>query len=315
MVNPKTNRDLSVSLSSVEAGHWYSRQIRLTGGAPDTPNVVTAGHLLKWSSLKEATLHNAVAQFAAQHKLDPNALRQFVQTQAPLNTRGQVLVDRARTARTAVTFQHLEDWRNLSQQHRNTLTLEGYAADHNLNPLRLMEHIRMDGSLRDAGKVLEKFTRNERFTSITEEHLLGWSRIYRTPGPGLAMAAFFPVVLNTFEGLRSVPREYLEVARVYEFSVAQTLARVVAPAAAPSLFTGIQLSLIYAWLATLGAEYLLASGKGLGNTLIDGREHFWMDLVLFGVVVIGLVGFALNWVLAAAERRLLAWRDRTVAKY
>jgi len=119
----------------------------------------------------------------------------------------------------------------------------------------------------------------------------------------VAMAAFFPVVLNTFEGLRSVPREYLEVARV------------VAPAAAPSLFTGIQLSLIYAWLATLGAEYLLASGKGLGNTLIDGREHFWMDLVLFGVVVIGLVGFALNWLLAAAERRLLAWRDRTVAKY
>ena len=40
-----------------------------------------------------------------------------------------------------------------------------------------------------------------------------------------------------------------------------------------------------------------------------------MDLVLFGVVVIGLVGFALNWLLAAAERRLLAWRDRTVARY
>lgn len=131
----------------------------------------------------------------------------------------------------------------------------------------------------------------------------------------VAMAAFFPVVLNSFEGLRSVPREYLEVARVYEFSVWQTLARVIAPAAAPSLFTGIQLSLIYTWLATLGAEYLLASGKGIGNTLIDGREHFWMDLVLFGVVVVGLVGFALNWVLGAIEKRLLAWRDRTLAQY
>ncbi|AYM95406.1 ABC transporter permease [Acidovorax sp. 1608163] len=131
----------------------------------------------------------------------------------------------------------------------------------------------------------------------------------------VAMAAFFPVVLNTFEGLRSVPREYLEVARVYEFSVWQTLTRVVAPAAAPSLFTGIQLSLIYTWLATLGAEYLLASGKGIGNTLIDGREHFWMDLVLFGVVVIGLVGFVLNAALSALERRLLAWRERTVAQY
>ena len=89
----------------------------------------------------------------------------------------------------------------------------------------------------------------------------------------------------------------------------------VAPAAAPSLFTGTQLSLIYSWLATLGAEYLLASGKGIGNTIIDGREHFWMDLVLFGVVVVGLVGFVLNALLAALEKRLLAWRDRTITRY
>lgn len=131
----------------------------------------------------------------------------------------------------------------------------------------------------------------------------------------VAMAAFFPVVLNTFEGIRSVPRESIEVARVFDFSPWQLLTRVIAPSAAPSVFTGIQLSLIYTWLATLGAEYLLASGKGIGNTLIDGREHFEMDLVLFGVVVIGLVGFVLNAVLGALEKRLLAWRERTVARY
>ena len=131
----------------------------------------------------------------------------------------------------------------------------------------------------------------------------------------VAMAAFFPVVLNTFEGIRSVPRESIEVARVFDFSPWQLLTRVIAPSAAPTVFTGIQLSLIYTWLATLGAEYLLASGKGIGNTLIDGREHFEMDLVLFGVVVIGLVGFVLNTVLGALERRLLAWRERTVARY
>ena len=131
----------------------------------------------------------------------------------------------------------------------------------------------------------------------------------------VAMAAFFPVVLNTFEGIRSVPRESIEVARVFDFSPWQLLTRVIAPSAAPSVFTGIQLSLIYTWLATLGAEYLLASGKGIGNTLIDGREHFQMDLVLFGVVVIGFVGFVLNTVLGALERRLLAWRERTVARY
>lgn len=131
----------------------------------------------------------------------------------------------------------------------------------------------------------------------------------------LSLAAFFPVVLNTFEGIRSVPAELIEVARVLRFTRGQLLTRVVLPGAAPSIFAGIHLALIYAWLATLGAEYLLVSGKGIGNLLIDGREHFWMDLVLFGVVVVGLVGFALNWIATRIERRALAWRGRSVASY
>lgn len=131
----------------------------------------------------------------------------------------------------------------------------------------------------------------------------------------IAMAAFFPTVLNTFEGLRSVPREYIEVGRVYGFGVRQQLIYVIAPSAAPSVFTGVQLALIYSWLATLGSEYLMASGQGIGNTLIDGREHFEMDLVLFGVVVIGLVGYVLNAVTGVLERRLLTWRDQTIARY
>ena len=57
----------------------------------------------------------------------------------------------------------------------------------------------------------------------------------------IALAAFFPVVLNTFEGFRSVPRELIEVARVFAFSPLQLWRRVVLPAAAPSIFTGIHL--------------------------------------------------------------------------
>ncbi len=131
----------------------------------------------------------------------------------------------------------------------------------------------------------------------------------------LSLAAFFPVVLNTFEGIRSVPRDFIEVARVFEFSRWQLLRRVVLPSASPSIFAGIHLGLIYAWLATLGAEYLLVAGKGIGNTMIDGREHFWMDLVLFGVIVVGLVGFTLNWIASRIEARLLAWRGRSVAQF
>ncbi|WP_454726615.1 MULTISPECIES: ABC transporter permease [Cupriavidus] len=131
----------------------------------------------------------------------------------------------------------------------------------------------------------------------------------------LSLAAFFPVVLNTFEGIRGVPADLLEVARVLKYSRWQVLLRVVLPAASPSIFAGIHLALIYAWLATLGAEYLLVAGKGIGNTMIDGRENFWMDLVIFGVIVVGLVGFTLNWLASRIEGRLLAWRGRSVAAF
>ena len=131
----------------------------------------------------------------------------------------------------------------------------------------------------------------------------------------LSLAAFFPVVLNTFEGIRGVPADLLEVARVLKFTRWQRWSRVILPAASPSIFAGIHLGLIYAWLATLGAEYLLVSGEGIGNTMIDGREHFWMDLVLFGVIVVGLVGFTLNWIASRIEARALAWRGSSVAQF
>ncbi|WP_338768866.1 ABC transporter permease [Massilia sp. METH4] len=131
----------------------------------------------------------------------------------------------------------------------------------------------------------------------------------------LSLAAFFPVVLNTFEGIRSVPRELIEVGRVFALTPLQMLRRVVLPAALPSIFAGVHLALIYAWLATLGAEYLLTSGIGIGNLLTDGREHLWMDQVLLGIVVVGFVGFALNLVATRIESRLLRWRGTSTGQY
>lgn len=131
----------------------------------------------------------------------------------------------------------------------------------------------------------------------------------------IALASFFPVVLNTFEGIRSTPSELVEVARVLRFSRLQLLTRVVLPAAAPSIFIGLHLGLIYAWMATLGAEYLMVAGPGIGGLLVDGRDHFWMDQVLFGVIVVGAVGIVLNALAALVERRVLAWRGRSAGLY
>jgi sulfonate transport system permease protein len=119
----------------------------------------------------------------------------------------------------------------------------------------------------------------------------------------LSLAALVPVVVHTSDGIRAVSPELLEVARVFRYSRLQIVAHVVLPAALPTIFTGIYLALIYSWLATLGAEYLLVAGSGIGNLLVDGSEQFRMDVVLFGVIVIGVTGWALNALARAVQRR------------
>lgn len=126
----------------------------------------------------------------------------------------------------------------------------------------------------------------------------------------LSLAALVPVVVNTCDGIRTTPPGLLEVARVYGYTRWQTITQVVLPAALPSIFTGVYLALIYSWLATIGAEYLLVAGRGIGNTLVEGSEHFQMDLVIFGMVVIGLVGWLMNASARALERRLSRWTGR-----
>jgi sulfonate transport system permease protein len=124
----------------------------------------------------------------------------------------------------------------------------------------------------------------------------------------IALAAFYPVALNTFEGIRSVSPAHVEVAKVFRFSRLQVFRRVVLPGAAPSIFTGVKVGLVYAWLGTIGAEYLLAAAPGIGNLMIDGRESFQMDKVLLGVILVGAIGFAISAVASRLELRILGWR-------
>lgn len=126
----------------------------------------------------------------------------------------------------------------------------------------------------------------------------------------LSLAALVPVVVNTCDGIRQTPVTLLEVARVHGFTRWQTITQVVLPSAAPAIFTGVYLALIYSWLATIGAEYLLVAGQGIGNILIEGSEHFRMDMVLIGMFVIGLVGWALNACARTLERRIARWSGR-----
>lgn len=119
----------------------------------------------------------------------------------------------------------------------------------------------------------------------------------------IALAAFFPAVLNTEVGCRQVPRSLLEVGKVLEFDRWTTLRRIVIPGALSSIAAGLQIALATAWIGTIGAEYIIDEGQGLGIALSSARIDNRMDLVLVDMITLALIGLGLNLLLRLALRR------------
>ncbi|HET6606596.1 MAG TPA: ABC transporter permease [Rhodopila sp.] len=124
----------------------------------------------------------------------------------------------------------------------------------------------------------------------------------------ILLAALIPVVLNTYEGVRGASAQLIEVGRTLTLTRWQMITRLYLPSALPSIATGVHLALIYAWVASIGAEYFMTVGPGIGGLIIAGRERFQMDLVMLGIVILGLVGFLINRGASLIEARLLRWR-------
>jgi sulfonate transport system permease protein len=124
----------------------------------------------------------------------------------------------------------------------------------------------------------------------------------------VALAAFFPMALNTHESVRNIPATYREVASLYRFGLLHRLRFVLVPYALPGLLTGLKLALSFAWIAVIGAELFLSAAPGLGNLLAAGREQFRLDLLALGIILVGGTGWAMNAAVTALERYLLRWR-------
>lgn len=123
----------------------------------------------------------------------------------------------------------------------------------------------------------------------------------------IALGALIPMTLKTLEGIKGVPHSYLEVARAFEFSRTRLLARIILPAALPSIISGLRLSLSEAWMLVVGAE-LVAASIGIGNVMTLARRLFQTDVVLVGVIVIAVTGFVMDQLLGLLETRFLSWR-------
>ena len=124
----------------------------------------------------------------------------------------------------------------------------------------------------------------------------------------VALAAFFPLFIATQRSVANLSPQLTEAAQVLRLSLWQRLRKLVLPGAAPGIFAGLRLSLIYAWLGTLGAEYFMPSNGGIGALMIGAQQLLRMDVIMSGMLLVGLTGALINLLGQHLETRATRWR-------
>jgi ABC-type nitrate/sulfonate/bicarbonate transport system permease component len=125
----------------------------------------------------------------------------------------------------------------------------------------------------------------------------------------IGAAAFWYVVLNTSNGVRSVPEDLVRAALNLGVRQHQLFFRVILPAALPQVMAGIKTATALSWAIVVAAE-LVAAQEGLGYMIMDGATFFRVPYVYLGIVIIGVIGLILEGVTVAIERRVLHWRGK-----
>ena len=121
----------------------------------------------------------------------------------------------------------------------------------------------------------------------------------------IAVCSMWPTVINTMMGVRSIPQDYWNVARVLRLSKTTTFTRIIVPATLPYIFTGYRLSLGIAWLVIVASE-MLTGTPGVGGFLWQEYNSLVYAHILLAIVTIGLIGFTLDRLMAMAEHKLRA---------
>jgi ABC-type nitrate/sulfonate/bicarbonate transport system permease component len=123
----------------------------------------------------------------------------------------------------------------------------------------------------------------------------------------VALICFFPITVNALDGLRSVDPEAVKMMRSLNASRWQRFRRVEAPAALPSLFTGIKIAVVVAPIGAVFAEWS-GSSSGLGHLIQSDTAYFMVARQFATVVVLSALALTLIGIVALAERRVVTWR-------
>lgn len=125
-------------------------------------------------------------------------------------------------------------------------------------------------------------------------------------------AAIWPILINTVDGIRRIDTTLLETVAAYQISRRDRVLRVLAPAVAPSIAIGMRVALSVGLVVTIVSE-LIGATSGIGGFLIRSQAQFDLPKLWAALVLLGIIGYALNAVFVVAENRWLDWHIKSNA--
>jgi nitrate/nitrite transport system permease protein len=112
------------------------------------------------------------------------------------------------------------------------------------------------------------------------------------------ITAIWPIIINTAVGIRNIPQDYRNVARVLRLNHFEFFWKIMVPSAAPYIFTGLRIGIGLSWLAIVAAEMLIG-GVGIGFFIWDAWNSSHISEIILALVYVGLIGFVLDRIVAA----------------
>jgi ABC-type nitrate/sulfonate/bicarbonate transport system permease component len=125
------------------------------------------------------------------------------------------------------------------------------------------------------------------------------------------LACLFPILLNTYSGVRGVDPVLIDTGRTLGVSWLRALWAIVLPASLPSILTGMRISLGISLIVAVVAE-MIAGSSGIGYFILDMQRVFRVPEMFAGIFTLGLLGFAINFMFLKVESHLLRWRGTSV---
>jgi NitT/TauT family transport system permease protein len=125
----------------------------------------------------------------------------------------------------------------------------------------------------------------------------------------IGMGAFFPILLNTLDGVKGVKKTWIEAAEILGARERQILSHVILPGAAPTIWTGMRVGFGIAWMCVVAAEMMPGTNSGIGYLIMSSYNWGQVQVIIAGIIVIGLIGIVIDYLFKLVDRRSFKWRE------